>query len=144
MHPSHSPAQPRPRLFSFRTDTGDRSQCTALGDTLLTQLAAVLLSHNFILDPTPDWPGDDWVIFAHRDTDVLGISLNVFSHQPCRWFVCLINQHGHMLQKTELQDELHPMLYTAIMQSPRASEMRWHDDPITLRELVVVPAIKQH
>ena len=143
MQPSHSPAQPRPRLFSFRTDTGDTSPCTSLGDTLIAHLAAVLRSHSFLVDATTDWPGDDWVVFAQRETDVLGISLNLFSHQPCRWFICLIDQHGNMLQKTELQDELHQTLYTAFTQLPLVSELRWHDDPTTLRELVTFPATKQ-
>jgi hypothetical protein len=114
-------------------------RCGDVGGRLAAQagrrLGQGLESIGFAIDYEAGAREPDWVFVARRGEMSFVLAMTIASFAPCRWFIGLEDSRSKPLRSETIRREVHPVLQSAIESWPSASEVRWHLDHTTLREL---------
>jgi hypothetical protein len=123
-------------FLSFRTrDSSDSKEWTQTGHDILRKLGEGLERKGFTIDYDAGKDEPDWVFVAKRSEQSFGLAMSISNFTPCRWFVGLENQEHKNLDAPLMRQEVHPTIQKVIEAYPGISEVRWHTDHTTLREL---------
>jgi hypothetical protein len=123
-------------FLSFRTaDAADEAEWSRTALAILHKLGDGLESIGFAIDYEPLRHDPDWVFEARRGKTVFRLYIGIANFTPCRWFIGLEDSESENLQLPEVRQEVHPVLQSVIESWPHVSEIRWHKDHTSLREL---------
>jgi hypothetical protein len=124
--------------LSFRTeDSAETAEWSRTGEAILRELGLGLESIGFAIDHEAGRHEPDWVFVARRAETAFGLSMSIANFTPCRWFIALVDAQslGANIQSPDLRQEVHPVMQSVIESWPGVSEVRWHKDHTTLRDL---------
>ncbi|AWM40368.1 hypothetical protein C1280_27455 [Gemmata obscuriglobus] len=77
----------------------------------------------------------DWEFLARGQDQEFVVVLVLCGFRPNRWFIVLNDAHCKQLDSPAVAAVVHPILEEAVGEWPGASDLRWHADASTLREV---------
>lgn len=123
-------------FLSFCTQDSDNAkEWTKTGHDILLKLAEGIERNGFSIDFDVGKDEPDWVFVARRSHQSFGLAMSITNFTPCRWFIGLEDSQHKNLDAPSIRQEVHPIIQKVIEEYLGVSEVRWHTEHTTLREL---------